>query len=113
MTAREWKPGDRALLPVTISSTGSDGVVEISRGSHRTLWVTLESDLIPDDRPVTPEWWPPHEGDVVISHGRGYERGQFSGTWYRCGVSTGLTDSEMTNADLIVRDGKRYPQVTP
>lgn len=65
MTECEWKPGDKALLPVVVDAVdvGMDRVVRVSlTGTPYTADVDPE-DLIPDDR--RPSWLPGQPGDVA------------------------------------------------
>ena len=113
----DWKqPSVRALLPVIIYSA-NEHLIKFE-GDQVGYWLgdLAWGDLIADDRPVTPSWWPPQEGDVVLRERRTYERGVLPGDWYNsANVNTGYPDTDMIDADLIVRDGERYPPaaVTP
>lgn len=72
MTAREWKPGDRALLPVVVEKavwpyvsvrwTTTDDSLAESGVTDRQGWA-LPADLIPDTR--RPDWLPGRPGDVA------------------------------------------------
>lgn len=69
MTEREWKPGDKALLPVTIVSRCPDTEPwwEADVGSEEDGYrmSVRAADLIPDER--RPPWWPPQPGDVAAA----------------------------------------------
>lgn len=63
---REWKPGDRALLPVVVTETnvGMDGLIRARGLGGCTGYVILDpEDLVPDDR--RPSWLPGQPGDVA------------------------------------------------
>jgi hypothetical protein len=75
VTAREWKPGDRALLPVTVVDQSSDDWVKVEL-PNRLGPVDLRpnTDLLPDTRP--PSWLPGQRGDVAEWDGQRWMRGR-------------------------------------
>ena len=85
MTEREWKPGDKALLPVTIVSRCPDTEPwwEVDVGSEEDGYrmSVRAADLIPDER--RPEWLPGQPGDIteVEPDGERVVRGT-SGWWF-------------------------------
>lgn len=79
MTAREWKAGDRALLPVVVVGS-PDGVnVSFRLPDFDLTFATVRStNLIPDDR--RPSWLPGQPGDVAEWGGGRYV---YTDVWYR------------------------------
>lgn len=68
----EWKPNDRALLPVVVEKVTDAGYVRIRWTTNlptieRAGW-TRPDDLIPDDR--RPSWLPGQPGDVAEFEGQ-------------------------------------------
>jgi len=88
MTECEWKPGDKALLPVVVDAVdvGMDRVVRVSlTGTPYTADVDPE-DLIPDDR--RPSWLPGQPGDITEVEPDGMRvMRDANGRWY------GLSDA--------------------
>lgn len=76
MTEREWKPGDKALLPVTIVSRCPDTEPwwEVDVGSEKDGYrmSVRAANLIPDDR--RPSWLPGQPGDVAEWGGKRWAR---------------------------------------
>lgn len=72
MTAREWKPGDRALLPVVVVTQGGSLPAVVETAVAKWQYNVHPSDLIPDDR--RPSWLPGQPGDVAEWGGKRWAR---------------------------------------
>jgi hypothetical protein len=99
------KPGDRVLIPATVVPP-TEPWVGVKVGGR--AYDVKDVELLPDERPVDPDWWPPQPGDVAIRLGViwtfvvGMDRWEtVSGTWEH--------RDDMRGADLIARGGKRWP----
>lgn len=115
MTEREWKPGDKALLPVTIVSRCPDTEPwwEVDVGSEKDGYrmSVRAADLIPDER--RPPWWPPQPGDVAEWGGK--RRGRSAdGEWWNFADSVweAATDDDVP-ADAVLVLPARTREVTP
>lgn len=101
VSAREWKPGDRALLPVVVAHdtdpTRSRGLISVESGDDR-LHAVYPGDLIPDDR--RPSWLPGQPGDVAEWGGQRWMRRRER--W--CAVSVDSCLSSLAEDDEVPAD---------
>jgi hypothetical protein len=76
MSDKVWRPGDRALLPVTLAEpvTGLSACVWSDAGGAVWPHVVYAADLIPDTR--RPSWLPGQPGDVAEWDGQRWMRGR-------------------------------------
>ena len=117
MSAREWKPGDRALLPVTVDGVdvGMDRVIRVALPGGLYAEVDPE-DLIPDDR--RPSWLPGQPGDVAEWGGeRWAARDDGDGVghyWVRLTGEYGAIDSDAdVPADAVLVLPAKTREATP
>jgi len=106
VTAREWKAGDRALLPVVVVGS-PDGVnVSFRLPDFDLTFATVRStNLIPDDR--RPSWLPGQPGDVAEWGGK--RRGRSAdGEWWNFADSVweAATDDDVPADAVLVLPAK-------
>lgn len=101
MTAPEWRPGDRALLPVEVLVLGDGDGAIVVKSFGRTEHIVLARDLIPDTR--RPSWLPGQPGDVAEWGGQRWMRRRER--WCAVGVDSrlsALADDDEVPADAVL-----------
>lgn len=97
MTTREWKPGDRALLPVEVLVLGDGDGAIVVKSFGRTEHIVLARDLIPDTRP--PSWLPGQPGDVAEWGGQRWFR---LSRWYASDPAVESVHDSHVPADAVL-----------
>jgi hypothetical protein len=104
------KPGDRVLIPATyvgndVPTVKGDWPRVVIGSSSGTYLIPPTHEVLPDERPGDPTWWPPQPGDVALFDSATWV---YDGSWWSTGGRHSRKEA-VRGADLIARDGKRWP----